>query len=209
MTPPNTSALSANTDNVVPGPHHGRRDGQRPSRAEAEAAVRTLIRWAGDDPAREGLLGAARSSQHGREPPKTSPPLSDCVSITHSMDAPSSIAAAAGHAYARSGASAIRTRRRAPATGQSRIWQMAALSLLRCRAFHGGRVARSSAWGMSRRRSGDTASPSAAAVPQVCHPAEDATHGGAGSAGAAFPGGRCRRGGEVPWRRGERMRSIN
>jgi len=28
----------------------------RPSRTEAEAAVRTLIRWAGDDPAREGLL---------------------------------------------------------------------------------------------------------------------------------------------------------
>jgi GTP cyclohydrolase I len=28
----------------------------RPSRAEAEAAVRTLIRWAGDDPTREGLL---------------------------------------------------------------------------------------------------------------------------------------------------------
>jgi GTP cyclohydrolase I len=27
-----------------------------PTRAEAEAAVRTLIRWAGDDPAREGLL---------------------------------------------------------------------------------------------------------------------------------------------------------
>jgi len=27
----------------------------RPSRTEAEAAVRTLIRWAGDDPAREGL----------------------------------------------------------------------------------------------------------------------------------------------------------
>jgi len=27
----------------------------RPSRAEAEAAVRTLIRWAGDDPHREGL----------------------------------------------------------------------------------------------------------------------------------------------------------
>jgi GTP cyclohydrolase I len=38
-----------------------RRDQQpaftRPSRAEAEEAVRTLIRWAGDDPAREGLLG--------------------------------------------------------------------------------------------------------------------------------------------------------
>jgi GTP cyclohydrolase IA len=28
----------------------------RPSRAEAEAAVRTLLRWAGDDPSREGLL---------------------------------------------------------------------------------------------------------------------------------------------------------
>ncbi|CAG0951532.1 GTP cyclohydrolase IA [Burkholderiales bacterium] len=28
----------------------------RPSREEAEDAVRTLIRWAGDDPAREGLL---------------------------------------------------------------------------------------------------------------------------------------------------------
>ncbi len=29
----------------------------RPSRAEAEAAVRTLIRWAGDNPDREGLVG--------------------------------------------------------------------------------------------------------------------------------------------------------
>ena len=29
---------------------------KRPSREEAEAAVRTLIRWAGDDPAREGLI---------------------------------------------------------------------------------------------------------------------------------------------------------
>src|SRR5580658_8888631 len=29
----------------------------RPTREEAEAAVRTLLRWAGDDPAREGLLG--------------------------------------------------------------------------------------------------------------------------------------------------------
>src|ERR1700744_3348711 len=28
----------------------------KPSRAEAEAAVRTLIQWAGDDPDREGLL---------------------------------------------------------------------------------------------------------------------------------------------------------
>jgi len=30
--------------------------GARPSRGEAEAAVRTLIRWAGEDPDREGLL---------------------------------------------------------------------------------------------------------------------------------------------------------
>jgi GTP cyclohydrolase IA len=29
----------------------------RPTREEAEDAVRTLIRWAGDDPTREGLLG--------------------------------------------------------------------------------------------------------------------------------------------------------
>ena len=32
------------------------RPATRPSRAEAEAAVRTLIRWAGDEPTREGLL---------------------------------------------------------------------------------------------------------------------------------------------------------
>ena len=31
-------------------------DSKRPSRHEAEAAVRTLIRWAGDEPSREGLL---------------------------------------------------------------------------------------------------------------------------------------------------------
>ena len=30
---------------------------ERPSRAEAEDAVRTLIRWAGDNPTRQGLLG--------------------------------------------------------------------------------------------------------------------------------------------------------
>src|SRR5262249_17011872 len=29
---------------------------RRPTREEAEEAVRALIRWAGDDPAREGLL---------------------------------------------------------------------------------------------------------------------------------------------------------
>jgi len=30
--------------------------GDRPSREEAESAIRTLIRWIGDDPSREGLL---------------------------------------------------------------------------------------------------------------------------------------------------------
>ena len=33
---------------------------QRPSREEAEAAVRTLLAWAGDDPSREGLLETPR-----------------------------------------------------------------------------------------------------------------------------------------------------
>ncbi len=33
------------------------RGADRPSRAEAEKAVETLIRWAGDNPAREGLRG--------------------------------------------------------------------------------------------------------------------------------------------------------
>jgi GTP cyclohydrolase I len=32
----------------------------RPSREEAEAAVRTLIAWAGDDPAREGVIDTPR-----------------------------------------------------------------------------------------------------------------------------------------------------
>jgi GTP cyclohydrolase I len=31
-------------------------DNDKPSREQAEAAVRTLLRWAGDDPEREGLL---------------------------------------------------------------------------------------------------------------------------------------------------------
>jgi GTP cyclohydrolase I len=34
-----------------------KRSGDRPARSEAEEAVRTLIRWAGDDPSREGLRG--------------------------------------------------------------------------------------------------------------------------------------------------------
>jgi GTP cyclohydrolase IA len=36
------------------------RDSVRPTEAEAEAAVRTLIAWAGDDPGREGLLDTPR-----------------------------------------------------------------------------------------------------------------------------------------------------
>ena len=43
-------------DGAGPGQAVGDEDTKRPSRAEAEAAVQTLIRWAGDDPAREGLL---------------------------------------------------------------------------------------------------------------------------------------------------------
>lgn len=66
MTPPKDTAAtqagaaSAAAGKIVPGPAHGRRAApaaNRPSRAEAEAAVRTLIRWAGDDPEREGLVG--------------------------------------------------------------------------------------------------------------------------------------------------------
>lgn len=45
--------LVANTN----GEPRGKAPAGRPSRAEAEAAVRTLIRWAGDDPEREGLSG--------------------------------------------------------------------------------------------------------------------------------------------------------
>ncbi|WP_029014217.1 GTP cyclohydrolase I FolE [Niveispirillum irakense] len=43
----------------MPGAVQGHRDAPltRPTKAEAEAAVRTLIRWAGDDPDREGLVG--------------------------------------------------------------------------------------------------------------------------------------------------------
>ena len=40
----------------------------RPSREEAEAAVRVLLRWAGDDPTREGLLDTpARVARSYRE----------------------------------------------------------------------------------------------------------------------------------------------
>lgn len=42
--------LTESTETGAPPDHLA-----RPCRSEAEAAVRTLIRWAGDDPAREGL----------------------------------------------------------------------------------------------------------------------------------------------------------
>ncbi len=51
MSPAIASPLSASQ------PHLRSAASLRPSRAEAEEAVRTLIRWAGDDPEREGLLG--------------------------------------------------------------------------------------------------------------------------------------------------------
>ncbi len=45
---------------ALPDAFAGDRHEQRPSREEAEAAIRTLIRWAGDDPAREGLRDTPR-----------------------------------------------------------------------------------------------------------------------------------------------------
>ena len=46
-----------NVEKKIAAPDQGSADAGRPSREEAEEAVRTLIRWAGDDPARDGLLG--------------------------------------------------------------------------------------------------------------------------------------------------------
>jgi GTP cyclohydrolase IA len=49
----------AKINNGISGPPAARKPAQgakRPSRAEAEQAVSTLIRWAGDDPDREGLI---------------------------------------------------------------------------------------------------------------------------------------------------------
>lgn len=53
-----TGALIAQTAQVAP-----QNDGfllRKPTQEEAEAAVRTLILWAGDDPSREGLLDTPR-----------------------------------------------------------------------------------------------------------------------------------------------------
>ncbi len=50
-----TRARIARTPLPAQGAEPARRAVRPPSRAEAEGAVRTLIRWAGDDPEREGL----------------------------------------------------------------------------------------------------------------------------------------------------------
>lgn len=51
-------------DDVVKALKHNLKSGpsraSKPSRGEAEAAVRVLLRWAGDDPGREGLLDTPR-----------------------------------------------------------------------------------------------------------------------------------------------------
>jgi GTP cyclohydrolase I len=52
--PPNLSAAPVSPEI---SPTNGEAALNRPSQAEAEAAVRTLIQWAGDDPDREGLRG--------------------------------------------------------------------------------------------------------------------------------------------------------
>ena len=61
------SALARQAGTPLPSPSTPVRDG-KPSQDEAEAAVRTLIRWAGDDPSREGLLDTpARVARSYRE----------------------------------------------------------------------------------------------------------------------------------------------
>jgi GTP cyclohydrolase I len=49
-------SVIAYDESVVSTPDTNSHVSSRPSRHEAEEAVRTLIRWAGDDPTREGLL---------------------------------------------------------------------------------------------------------------------------------------------------------
>ena len=56
--PPDPAPDGTGTPDRPGQPDHGHPDHGhpgRPSREEAEAAVRTLLRWAGEDPAREGL----------------------------------------------------------------------------------------------------------------------------------------------------------
>ncbi len=51
------STQPAGKSDGPPAPRDEAREAGRPSRDEVLAAVRTMIRWAGDDPEREGLLG--------------------------------------------------------------------------------------------------------------------------------------------------------
>jgi GTP cyclohydrolase I len=56
--PLNQETLVKTTDTLTVLPRELQPSSQsRPSRDEAELAVRTLLRWAGDDPDREGLVG--------------------------------------------------------------------------------------------------------------------------------------------------------
>ncbi|MCE9651312.1 MAG: GTP cyclohydrolase I FolE [Parvibaculum sp.] len=48
--------MNVAVDGLRPGVNDSTAPSKKPSREEAEAAVRTLIAWAGDNPAREGLL---------------------------------------------------------------------------------------------------------------------------------------------------------
>lgn len=50
------SVIAYEKSSCASAPANSDKNNEKPSRDEAEAAVRTLIRWAGDDPAREGLL---------------------------------------------------------------------------------------------------------------------------------------------------------
>jgi GTP cyclohydrolase I len=60
LPPPEDKTMTSNDSSLVLPkellPREGRH-AERPSRTEAEEAVRTLLRWAGDDPDREGLMG--------------------------------------------------------------------------------------------------------------------------------------------------------
>ena len=66
MTPPPPPSLPEDEDG--PYPPKVPNENPRPSVEEAEAAVRTLLRWAGDNPEREGLLDTpARVTRSYRE----------------------------------------------------------------------------------------------------------------------------------------------
>ncbi len=55
MTPYDDSdAKTFKKGDLTPGERHG---DKKPTQSEAEAAVEVLLRWAGDDPTREGLVG--------------------------------------------------------------------------------------------------------------------------------------------------------